>query len=407
MDTILNEKYAQLILNRGINLQKGQCIRIMTTVDSYHFALTILDKAYSLGAKFVKIEVASDYTTLHRANNSQKEFIDYIPDYEYANNNMMIAENWAFISITNTDEFDVLNNANTENVQSLMRNAQITRKKLRDKLMSDKQSWIVVAYPGPKWAERIYGSSNELHKLEEVFKKIMRLDKDDVETYWNAHSNTLINRCHYLNDLHLDKLIFKNKSDELEIGLNTTSIWHGGPAKLPDGRLFMPNMPTEEVFTTPDFTRTNGTISVVKPVDVFGTTIKDLKLEFKKGEVINFSCSKGMEMMEKYLSIDKQAKFLGEVALVDKNSPINTSTLFFNSILFDENASSHIALGAGYPSCIKNNQNLLSDDDRLSAGCNVSSVHTDFMIGNEDTSVTGFTTDGKAIQIMKDGSFIM
>lgn len=405
MNNEYNIKYAELILKKGINLKKGQCIRIVSTIQSYNFALTLLETAYKNGAKFVKIDIASDYETLYRVNNSEEDFIEYIPDYNYGINNLMIAEDWAFISITNTDEFDILKNADSSRVQTIMKNSQIVRKKLRGELMSDKQAWVVAAYPGSNWAERIYGSKDKLNLLENVFSGILRLDKEDTIGYWNEHSEILIKRCSYLNELKLDKLIFKTSYGELEIGLNKTSIWHGGPAKLPDGRFFMPNLPTEEVFTTPDYRRTNGKVKVVKPVDVFGTTITGLELEFKNGEVINFNSSTGKDMMEKYLSIDNNAKFLGEVALVDKTSPINMSGLYFNSILFDENASSHIALGGGYPSCIRDSDKLLSDNDKLNSGCNVSSVHTDFMIGDDYTNVTGITEEGKEIAIMKNGSF--
>jgi aminopeptidase len=179
----------------------------------------------------------------------------------------------------------------------------------------------------------------------------------------------------------------------------------GGPKKTPDGRIFIPNIPTEEVFTTPDFNRTNGIVYATRPVMVMETILEDVWFEFKDGKVTSSGCRKNRELLENFLNTDNGSRFLGEVALVDSGSLIYQSKLIFNSILYDENASCHIAIGNGYPSCLTIGQSLKTKEETLDAGCNVSLVHTDFMIGSDDTDVTGISVDGKKHDIIKKGLF--
>ena len=187
--------------------------------------------------------------------------------------------------------------------------------------------------------------------------------------------------------------------------MNKNSLWLGGPAKAANGRSFLPNIPTEEVFITPDYRRTNGKVKVTKPVKVLENSLNGIWFEFKDGKVIDFGCDNNREILEKFVNTDEGARYLGEVALVDKSSEVHKSGYIFNSILYDENAACHIALGRGFASCFTNKDDLTTPEEMNKNGCNHSLVHTDFMIGSEVINVTGVTQDGKKVEIIKDGEF--
>ena len=235
--------------------------------------------------------------------------------------------------------------------------------------------------------------------------RVLRLDKTDPVAEWKSLGEKLISRSKVLTEMNLDKLIFTGPGTDLEIGLNKGSFWLGGPAKAANGRAFLPNIPTEEVFITPDYNRTNGKVKVTKPVKVLENSLTGIWFEFKDGKVIDFGSDNCTDILEKFLNTDEGARFLGEVALVDKNSGVHRSGYIFNSILYDENAACHIALGRGFPSCFSNKDELITPEEMKKSGCNYSLVHTDFMIGSEVINVTGVTQDGKKVEIIKDGEF--
>jgi aminopeptidase len=180
----------------------------------------------------------------------------------------------------------------------------------------------------------------------------------------------------------------------------------GGGDPLPNGNWFLPNIPTEEVFTTPDFTTANGFVATTRPVSVMDSLVEDVVLTFAHGKVVACTARVGQQIMDRFLQMDAGASLLGEVALVDEDSPIALSGKIFGSILFDENASCHLALGAGYPSCLRDSVKLTSEKHLREAGCNTSLVHTDFMIGSEDMRITAKTRDGRFVTIMENGRFL-
>ena len=324
--------------------------------------------------------------------------------------NEFIAHDWAFIRIDNTGEHDVLKDSDSTDLEKIFMADRKVKKRYLEMASKHKLTWCVIAGPNPKWAMDIFKNDspeNATLKLDEALKKILRLHEEDPLNAWEEHAKKLVERSRILDELKLDKIAIKssNYKTELEIGLNKYSKWAGGPKKTPDGRIFIPNIPTEEVFTTPDFNKTNGIVHTTRPVMIMETILEDVWFEFKDGKVIAFGARKNKELLEKFLNTDNGSRFLGEIALVDTSSLIYKSSLIFNTILFDENASCHIALGNGYPSCLTIGQTLNTKEDLLNAGCNVSLVHTDFMIGADDTEVTSYSADGKKHAIIKNGIF--
>ena len=399
--------YAEVVLKKGVNLKKGQNLLINCNAGNYDFARVLAEKAYTLGAGFVEVSVHDNYISRSRLAAQEGEQLEYVPNYEVVRGHQMLSEDWARIRIDSTEELDVLGDADAGKLGILSKAQRKTMKFVSKSLMNDEHSWCVIAAPGPEWAKKVLGVKGRPEELWEILKPILRLDSDDPTARWEEHALKLQKRSRTLNDMKLDTLHFKSSATDLTIGLNRISLWAGGPAPLPDGSLFFPNLPTEEVFTTPDYSRCEGTVRVTKALKVLETMVRGAWFVFEKGRVVDFGADQGKDLLDKFLNMDEGARSLGEVALVDESSPIAASGLIFGSILYDENASCHIALGAGYPTCLDLPASVSSEEDLKKEGCNISLVHTDFMIGSPDLDVTGRDGEGKEYPIIRQGSFVI
>ncbi|MBS1517742.1 MAG: aminopeptidase [Bacteroidetes bacterium] len=403
------KKYCELILKTGVNLYEGQCLAIGCGIRNADFALMLADTAYENGAMYVDVMFNSNELTKSRIQNiKNKSFFEFMPTYPVNRGNEQIANDWAFIRIDNLEEINVLKSVSPDILSFIARNEQNAMKSVTKAISSSKIAWCIVAAPGINWAAKVYDSEpyTELeNKLWDSLVKILRLDKPDPVKEWKIFGNKLKERGNMLTGMNLDKLIFSGPDTYLEIGLNRNSIWRGGQAKAQNGRDFIPNLPTEEVFTTPDYRRTNGKVKVTKPVKVLENLLTGIWFEFKDGKVVDFGADSNREILQKYFEIDEGASYLGEVALVDINSEVHKSGLIFNSILFDENAACHIALGRGIPMCFSNKDEIITPEDMKRNNCNYSMVHTDFMIGSEKVSVKAIDINGNEHQIIKDGLF--
>jgi aminopeptidase len=386
-------------------------------VGTYEFAREIARAAYGAGAGFVDIRVVDNELLKARLELGAEESLDYVPNSVISDSYQQLAEDWARIRIDSTEDLDALKGVDSSKlsrVTKAMRGAQAV---YLDAMMRHKHQWLVIAAPGPRWAQKVFGGpevgidqdldQERTQRLWQELIKILRLDTPDPVETWEQIAKTLKIRGKKLDDMHLDYLHFSGPGTDLKVALTQTSFWAGGPSATPEGRVFEPNLPTEEVFTTPDFRRTNGRVTCTRPVKVLETLVYGAWFEFSEGKVVDFGAEQGREILEKYLAIDDGAGQLGEVALVDASSPIYQSGLLFNSILYDENASCHIALGAGYPFCLRNANELNSPAQLKTAGCNVSMVHTDFMIGSPEVDVTGVDRQGKQYEIIRKGSFVL
>lgn len=403
-------KYCELIIEVGVNLYPEQCLNINCSIKNYEFAILLAETAYKKGARFVDFKTGSNLLTKHRIqNNRNPEDLEFIPSYLLAKTNEMLANDWAFATIDNLEELDVLKEIDSDKFGLMIKKEQETFKASSKALGSSKNTWTIAAAPGPGWASKVFNKPELSEKnTEELWKKlvpILRLDKKDPVEEWRIHGNKLVERSRILTEMNIDKLLFEGPGTELEIGLNNTSIWKGGIVKAQNGRMFIPNLPTEEVFTTPDFRRTNGKVRVTKPVKVLENLLTGIWFEFKNGKVTDFGTDTGKEILSNYFKTDDGASYLGEVALVDSNSEVYKSGLIFNSILYDENAACHIALGKGFPMCFSNRDDMITPADMKKYGCNYSLVHTDFMIGSDEINVTGFDKGGGKTEIIKKGMF--
>jgi len=409
MDQNELRKYCDLVIEVGVNIYKDQCLNINCGIQNYEFALMLAESAYSKGSKYVDIQFFSNRQMKSRVeNNTDVSQLEFVPNYLLNKSYEILSNDWAYIRIDNLEELDVMKGIDILKYSLITKSEQKTFQRQSQSFGISKNTWTVIAAPGPIWASKVFNTSPSEKAVDELWKKlvpVLRLDKSNPSEEWRLQGEKLIKRSNTLTKMKLDKLFFEGPGTNLEIGLNKTSIWRGGHSKADNGRMFIPNLPTEEVFTTPDYRRTNGKVKVTKPVKVMENLLTGIWFEFKDGKVIDFGADSNEELFEKYFSTDEGASYLGEVALVDSDSEIFKSGVVFNSILYDENAACHIALGRGIPVCFSNKDELNTIEDMKKFGCNYSLVHTDFMIGSEKVNVTGVDMNGNEIEIIKDGKF--
>ncbi|MFA5513958.1 MAG: aminopeptidase [Sphaerochaetaceae bacterium] len=403
---LLTKEYAKLIIKGGINLNKGQCLLIKTQAESYPFARILAETAYKEGSALVRIEIDDLQLLNSRVENQSIGELQMIPDFSKSIEYEMMVKDWAYIRIDNTEDRHYLSGADLDKLSAYK--SALTKNSALIQLhrMKSKSPWCVVCVPGERWAKDILGKDATESDLWKVLIPILKLDQKDVVIAWKEHSKTLKERSKKLNDLKIKSLRFISSATDLKVGLLEHSKWVGGGDNLSDGRAFLPNIPTEEVFTTNSRYLVDGYVTTTRAVNVMDSKVENLKLTFKEGKVVDFKADIGQEIIKKFLEIDEGASYVGEIALVDQSSPIARSNLIFNSILYDENASCHLALGAGYPKCLSNANELNSEQMLLEYGCNRSMVHTDFMIGSDDMDIDATTIDEKIVPIMRKGKFV-
>jgi aminopeptidase len=322
----------------------------------------------------------------------------------------LVEEDWAMIVLVGTEDPYILASLDPERNTKAVKAVAEAAKPFRKAIQNNTIQWTVVFAPTEILAGKIMNMSpspEAIDRLWKVLTPILHLDDDDPSATWIKSGENLKRRASVLNTLKLKEVYFKGPGTDLKIVLSQKTVWKGGSSVSEKGIEFSPNIPTEEVFTAPDFRETEGRVRITRSVFVpaIGKMIEGAWLEFSAGKVTDYGADKGRDVLDQYLAIDPAAAYLGELALVDSSSPIFKSGKIFYNILFDENASCHIALGSAYPGCYEGGGKM-SDDELKANGINVSNLHTDFMIGSPDVDVTGKTWDGRKIDIIINGEFV-
>jgi aminopeptidase len=265
-------------------------------------------------------------------------------------------------------------------------------------------NWTIVAFPTEGWAQTVFGEP-DVERLWEAVGRAVRLDQPDPVAAWRDHIARLQERAASLNERRFDLLRYRGPGTDLTIGLHPDSNWQAALDES-NGIEHVANMPTEEVFTTPDWRRTEGTVRSTLPLQIQGNIVRDLEVRFENGRAVEVKASSGEDVMRTHVATDEGAAQLGEVALVDGHSAVGKTGLVFYDTLFDENASSHIALGAAIVQAVPGAHEL-SAEDRVARGVNQSSIHTDFMIGSNELEVDGVSKDGEAVPILRNGDWVL
>lgn len=404
MNQKIYENYAKLAVEIGINLQEGQDVQIVASTRIANFVKEIVKVCYENKARKVTVEWSNEeIDKLHWLHQDVEVMSDVLTWQEEKAKYQ--AETLPCKIYVDDSDPDAFNGVDVSKMAAVRKARYTVMKKYRD--MSDnKDQWLIVAVPSVSWAAKVFpelDAEEGVAKLWEAIIKTMRLDHEDPVQAWKDHIAYLNEKSTKLNELNLDYLTYKSSNGtDLTLKLQPNHYWLSARETNLKGIDFTANMPTEEVFTMPKRNGVNGVVVSTKPLSLYGQLVENFKCTFKEGKCIDVVAEKGQDVLENMLNMDESSRYLGEVALVPFNSPINETGLLFSNTLFDENACCHLAFGAAFKNNIKGYENM-SEEDFKAVDYNDSINHVDFMIGSEDLEIVGVDFEGKQHQIFKNG----
>lgn len=399
------KKYAHTLLKYSVNLQEDQTLVISVDVENKDFAVIVTEEAYRLGAKEVvlnwRCSPIARQRLLHANESVLEKPANWIPEFY----KQYIDDKAAFLSLISANP-KALEGIPTDRISLQSRNLNKVLSFYHTAIMNSSVTWCVASVPTVLWANLLgYEGSDEekINQLWATLLKLCRIEGVEPKDTYRHHMAKLRHRCEALNKLDLKSLRYTcENGTDLLLELPEGHIWLGGEESSKDGTIFNANIPTEEVFSAPQYNGVNGVVHSTKPLIYHGNTISDFSFTFKEGKIVEYTAKEGYEVLKELVETDEGSHYLGEVALVDHFSPISQSNQIFYETLFDENASCHLAIGASYPTCLKNSDGL-SEEELKERGLNHSLTHVDFMIGHERMNIKGYTRDGQAVDIMIDG----
>ncbi len=400
------DKYAELAVKMGINIQVGQTLNISAPLAAVDLVRKIVAQAYEAGAKHVFVDWNDEQVNYLKYKLAPEEAFSEFPAWRARGLEELAEGGAAFLTIYAQNP-DLLKDIDPKRVATAAKTQSTALSKYRGYLMSDINRWSLISVPTPEWAMKIFpdlDADAAIAQLWDVILEVTRVNNDDPVQTWKEHNARLDETVQYLNKKQYKQLVYEAEGTNLTVDLPENHVWAGGGAVCAKGLHFNPNMPTEEVFTMPHKNGVNGVVASTKPLNYGGNVIDNFTLTFKNGKVVEFTAEQGYEVLKHLLETDDGAGRLGEVALVPHQSPISESNLIFYNTLFDENASCHFALGKAYPTNIQNGTELTME--QLSEkGVNDSLIHVDFMMGSATMNIDGITADGNREPIFRNGNW--
>jgi aminopeptidase len=408
VSTAALERYADLIVSTGANVQPGQLVQVTAEAVVRDFAVRVVESAYRRGAGYVHLDLIEPRSARSRFLHAAPESLDRVPDFLRAKADELVETRAATIRLVGSENPDIL--ADLEPAwlnRARLATFRAAKRFYDDGIGRNRVHWTVAGAATAGWGMKVFPdlepAAAETRLWEEIL-RLVRADREDCLAVWAEHDAALHARAAALDALGIDELRFHGPGTDLAVGLSEAARFRGGSDAGPYGAPFEPNIPTEEVFTTPDWRRTRGRARVTRPFLVNGKLIEGLTLEFEDGRIVRFDAESGAETFGAYIDSDAGARQLGEVALVGTDSPVFRSGLVFQEILFDENAACHIAVGSAYKTCLAGGETL-SDAEIAALGCNVSSAHTDMMISDERVDVVARTRGGREVPLLVKGEW--
>lgn len=405
MKKTVMRSYAKLIVRVGANVQKGQEVRVFASLDQPEFIKMLAEECYKAGASRVTVDWNYPELTKLSARYMKLRDLSETREWEKARMQDMVDHLPVRIFIESEDP-DGLRGINPKYFKAFAARIKIS-KPYRDAI-DNKHQWCIAAVPGEAWAKKVHPELSKRAAVEQLWKDILytaRADGENPIADWEEHNRDLKARSKYLNDLHLRELRYHSANGtDFKVGLIPTAEFHAGRDKTMQGVVYDPNMPTEEVFTSPDRRTAEGIVYATKPLSYQGQLIENFSVRFEKGRAVEVKAEKGQDVLEQIISMDEGCHYLGECALVPKESPIHQSGLLFYNTLFDENAACHLALGFGFDECVKGFENM-TKEELYEIGVNDAGNHTDFMIGSDDLSIDGVDEHGNVHPIFRNGTW--
>jgi aminopeptidase len=396
----LLRRYAELAVRVGVNLEPDQELEITGAVEHAPTIREIARAAYEQGARYVGVSYLDQHVRREMLKHAPEETLTWTPPYDLARIEHLAEVKGATIRVVGDPEPDLFADLDPQRVGGARQLA--ATELIRDLIGERRIAWSIIAQPNEGWAQNAFGEPDVDRLWQEVAKATRLLDPDPVASWW-SHVERLDERARQMNAWHFDALRFRGPGTNLVVGLIGGATWESANFATAWGRPHVPNIPTEEVFTTPDWRRTEGTFTSTRPLMLpnQGVLVRDLRVTFESGKAVEVEASTGADVVRAEMAIDDQAAYLGEVALVDSASAVGQTGTTFMDTLFDENATCHVAYGSGFPFTLPGGDSM-NAEQRIEAGINISRAHTDVMIGGPEVQVAGIAADGTEVPIVRD-----
>ena len=404
----LLQKYAELIVRTGANVRPGQVVQLTISVEQHDFAALVVEECYKAGAKKVNVEWTFDRQSKLNYLYAQEDTLATVLPWEEEKLRQMVSDLPVRIYIASEDP-DAMSGVDPEKLSAVMRRRGAVIKPYRNAI-DGKHQWVIAAYPSVPWAKKCFPEASDEEAVDRLWDAILKTvrvrEGNDPVAAWKEHTDFIEKKAAWLNAQAFASLRYKSANGtDFTVDLIPGARWEGAGALNPVNQAFyIPNMPTEEIFTSPIAGKCEGTLVAVKPLSWNSQLIEDFSITFKNGRAVSCKAAKGQELLEKMIAMDEGAAMLGEVALVPKESPVNQCGFLFYETLFDENACCHCALGAGFKEVLPGGDDLTVEEAR-EKGINDSIIHVDFMVGADDLFIDGVRADGSTEPIFRHGTW--
>ncbi len=402
----LLRKYAELIVRTGVNVQPGQIVQLTISVEQHEFAALVIEECYKAGAKKVNVDWTSDVQSRLNFTYAQQDMLSAVLPWEEAKMKQMTEDLPCRIFIV-SDDPDALSGIDPQKISAVMQSRSAVMKPYRNAI-EGRHQWVIAAHPSEKWAKKCFPDAQDAEgKLWEAILRTVRVtDDNDPVAEWKAHTDFIEEKAAWLNSQAFTSLEYKSSNGtDFTVELIPGARWEGAGMKNPlNDAFYIPNMPTEEIFTSPYAGKCEGTLVAVKPLSWNSQIIDGFSITFKDGKAVSCRAEQGQELLEKMIKMDECACMLGEVALVPKESPVNQCGFLFYETLFDENACCHCALGMGFKEVLPGGDDLTVEQAQ-EKGINDSIIHVDFMVGADDLSIDGMKPDGTKVPVFRNGTW--